>query len=163
MLGDRHNFDYQPRLHGDLAPYHILVDRPAARLNGVIDFGVASLGGPATDLGCLSRGYGESFVGRMQSAYPEAGAAMRRARFYAQAIELEWVLQGLKSGEAFWFAAHLGNARDIEPIPGPTVPSRRGKGLLRAYLTEKQAEKVALPTWPGTVSRKGAKKTWRLS
>ncbi len=76
MLGDRRNFDYEPQLvHGDLAPYHILADKPAARLSGVIDFGVAGLGDPATDLGCLLQAYGESFVRRMRPAYPEMDAA----------------------------------------------------------------------------------------
>lgn len=36
-----------------------------------------------------------------------------RACFYAQAIELSWCLLGLETGEAFWFTAHLGGARDI--------------------------------------------------
>ncbi|HPC06056.1 MAG TPA: hypothetical protein PLI60_04985 [Anaerolineaceae bacterium] len=37
-----------------------------------------------------------------------------RARFYAQAVEIQWVLLGLETGDSFWFTAHLGGARDIE-------------------------------------------------
>jgi aminoglycoside 2''-phosphotransferase len=79
----------------------------------VIDFGVAGLGDPATDVGSLLQTYGASFVAQLQAAYPEVERLLRRARFYAQAIELEWVLLGLKRGQPFWFTAHLGNARDI--------------------------------------------------
>jgi aminoglycoside 2''-phosphotransferase len=114
-LGDPHTFEYQPCLvHGDLGPYHILFDRAARRINGIIDFGVAGLGDPAMDLGNLLQVYGESFVGCMQTLYPESRRLMKRARFYAQALELEWALSGLTSGEAFWFLAHLGGARDLQ-------------------------------------------------
>lgn len=34
------------------------------------------------------------------------------ARFCAQAIELERALNGLETGETFWYTAHLGGARD---------------------------------------------------
>lgn len=115
MLSDRRNFHYQPCLiHGDLGPYHLLFDARISRLNGLIDFGVAGLGDPATDLGNLLQVYGESFVRRLRGQYPEIERYLKRARFYAQAIELEWVLLGLKNGETFWFSAHLGGARDIQ-------------------------------------------------
>ena len=51
-LGDPNFFAYTPRLvHADLAPYHILHDE--TKLTGVIDFGTAGLGDPATDLAPL--------------------------------------------------------------------------------------------------------------
>lgn len=99
-------------IHGDLAPYHILYNPKTQKLSGVIDFGVAGLGDPASDLGCLLQNYGLGFVQRMSSAYPDLKEYLPRARFYAQAIELQWVLLGLESGEPFWFTAHLGAARD---------------------------------------------------
>jgi hypothetical protein len=52
-------------------------------------------------------------VSKIEQAYPELGSYLPRARFYAQAIELEWVLLGLETGESFWFTAHLGGPRDI--------------------------------------------------
>jgi aminoglycoside 2''-phosphotransferase len=114
VLADERALAYEPRLiHGDLAPYHILFDTSIQQLSGVIDFGVAGLGDPATDIGTLLQAYGASFVTRLRRAYPEAEGYMPRAWFYAQAIELEWVLHGLNSGQPFWFTAHLGNARDI--------------------------------------------------
>lgn len=114
MLGKEGAFEYMPALiHGDLASYHILFDPACERIGGVIDFGVAGVGDPALDLGNLITTYGERFVGKMSGAYPDFDALLPRARFYAQAIELQWVLNGLELGEVFWFTAHLGGARDL--------------------------------------------------
>lgn len=107
-------FNFEPVLiHGDLAPFHILYSPEDKRLNAVIDFGVAGLGDPATDLGSLINIYGETLVQKLQRKYPDLPALLTRARFYAQAIELQWVLLGVESDEYYWFTAHLGGARDI--------------------------------------------------
>ena len=106
-------FNFDPVLvHGDLAPYHIATIL-AGRLTGVIDFGVAGLGDPATDLGSLLNYYGESLVSQFERTYPDLQKILGRARFYAQAIELQWVLLGLESGEKYWYTSHLGGARNI--------------------------------------------------
>lgn len=110
-------FDFEPVLiHGDLVPYHILYSPEKHQLNGIIDFGTAGLGDPATDLGSLISSYGESLVSKIEPAYPNYPDLLQRARFYAQAIELQWVLLGVESGEDYWFTAHLGGARDIGMI-----------------------------------------------
>ena len=114
ILDDPTNFDYLPALiHGDLGCYHILYVPQSGQLGGVIDFGVAGVGDPANDLAVLIQYYGESFVRQVVKAYPQASEYLGRARFYAQGLELEWALNGLESGEQFWFTAHLGGARDI--------------------------------------------------
>lgn len=60
------SFEHKPRLiHGDLAPYHLLHDPESGHLTGVLDFGVAGLGDPATDLACLLSVWGERFTGRL--------------------------------------------------------------------------------------------------
>lgn len=111
VLADPTTFEYTPQLiHGDLACYHLLFDPPTQRLTGIIDFGVAGLGDPALDLGCLLQYYGMGFINRLYKAYPAAQALAKRAHFYAQAGEMVWVLNGLESGETFWFAAHIGAA-----------------------------------------------------
>jgi len=110
-------FDFEPVLiHGDLAPYHILYSPEETRITAVIDFGTAGLGDPATDLGNLISSYGESLVGKIESTYPNYQDLLHRARFYANAIELQWILLGVESGEDYWFTAHLGGARDIGMI-----------------------------------------------
>ncbi len=114
ILADERALNYEPCLiHGDLGPYHILCDPAAGRLTGVIDFGTAGQGDPASDLGGLLQIYGEAFVRRMLGVYPEAEVLLPRARFYAEAIELQWVMLGITRGESFWFTAHLGGARDL--------------------------------------------------
>jgi len=105
-------FKYSSSLiHGDLASYHILFDESG--LCGVIDFGVAGIGDPATDVAGLINQFGETFVSTIRPYYPLYDQTIQRARFYAQAIELQWVMLGVESGENYWFTAHLGNARDI--------------------------------------------------
>jgi len=114
MLADPEFFEYEPALiHGDLAPYHILFDPEEVSISGVIDFGVAGVGAAAMDIGTMIQCYGERFVLKMKGVYPGLEKLLPRARFHAQAIELEWVLLGLETGENFWFTAHLGSARDI--------------------------------------------------
>ncbi len=114
VLANPKSFDYQPSLiHGDLAPYHILFDKDSSNITGVIDFGVAGMGDPASDIGSIISAYGESFVSTMQATYPNLETLLPRARFYAQSIELQWVLLGIETGETFWFTAHLGGARDV--------------------------------------------------
>ena len=107
-------FDYEPVLvHADLAPYHILFDERNHIITGILDFGTAGVGDAAQDFGTLLSAYGEQFVVKMGVTYPGLDHLLPRARFRAQAIELQWVLSGIESGENFWFTAHLGGARDI--------------------------------------------------
>jgi aminoglycoside 2''-phosphotransferase len=107
-------FEYAPALiHGDLAPYHFLFDDQRGAISGVIDFGMAGVGDPASDIGGLISIYGETFVRAIAATYPDLERYLPRARFYAQSIELEWTLLGLERGEPFWFTAHLAGARDI--------------------------------------------------
>ena len=114
VLENPESAEYKPALiHGDLASYHILFDPQGGKINGVIDFGMAGMGDAASDIGNLISIYGESFVHKMGEAYPNLETYLPRARFYAQLLELEWVLLGLETGETFWFTAHLGGARDI--------------------------------------------------
>jgi aminoglycoside 2''-phosphotransferase len=115
VLEDPGSSEYKPALiHGDLASYHILFDDQERRITGVIDFGMAGMGDAASDIGGLINIYGESFVKRMHKSYPDLEKYLPRARFYAQLLELEWVLLGIETGETFWFTAHLGGARDIQ-------------------------------------------------
>jgi aminoglycoside 2''-phosphotransferase len=114
VLADPDSDPYRPALiHGDLASYHILFDDRTNTITGVIDFGMAGRGDPASDIGNLISIYGESFVQRMRPTYPDLEKLLVRARFYAQQLELEWTLLGLETSETFGFTAHLGGARDI--------------------------------------------------
>jgi len=114
-LSDPANFEYEPRMvDTDIPPYHILFDRDRRRINGVIDFGCAGLGDPAADFSVIIYHYGESFMDRFYKIYPEAEAYLRRARFYAGAVEMRWLLNGIKLNDPTWFAIHVGGAKDVK-------------------------------------------------
>lgn len=117
-LADRSNFEYELKMvDTDIPPYHILFDRQRWRINGIIDFGCAGLGDPAIDFGILTYNYGETFVNRIYQVYPEAEAYLKRARFYAGAQEPRWLLTGIEKNNVWWFAAHVGSAKDIKYNP----------------------------------------------
>ena len=104
-------------MNGDLDPYHLLYNPDRRRLNGVIDFGTAGLGDPATDFACLLDQFGEGFVRRMTAVYPGIKALIDRARFWAGTLALQWALGGLRDPEdPSWFFVHIGRARDVLPI-----------------------------------------------
>jgi len=118
-LTDERNFQYELRMvDTDIPPYHIMFDRQRKRINGVIDFGCAGLGDPAIDLGVILYHYGESFVQRFYQVYPEAEAYLKRARFYAGAQELRWLLTGIERNDTWWFAVHVGSAKDMKYLTG---------------------------------------------
>jgi len=113
-LADASNFEYELKMvDTDLPPYHILFDRRTRRISGIIDFGCAGLGDPALDLGVIIYHYGETFADRLYRVYPEAQRLLKRARFYAGAQEMRWILTGIERNDPFWFAVHIGGAKDL--------------------------------------------------
>lgn len=116
-LADRSNFEYELRMvDTDIPPYHIMYDRQRRRINGVIDFGCAGLGDPAIDFGVIIYNYGESFLDRCYGVYPEAETYLKRARFYAGAHEVRWLLTGIERNDPWWFAVHVGSAKDMKYV-----------------------------------------------
>jgi aminoglycoside 2''-phosphotransferase len=117
VLDGQISLHYQPVLiHGDLGVYHILYDPIRGTINGIIDFGVAGLGDPASDFACLIQALGESFLQRMARFSAAITPALDRARFRAGALELEWALHGIRNNDASWWLAHIGGARDVMPL-----------------------------------------------
>lgn len=114
-LADRSNFEYELKMvDTDIPPYHIMFDRQRKRVNGIIDFGCAGLGDPAIDVGVIIYNYGESFTDKFYMVYPEAATYLKRARFYAGAHEVRWLLTGLERNDPWWFAVHVGGAKDMK-------------------------------------------------
>ena len=114
FLYSKSNFEYEPKLiHGDLGCYHILFDRQKNCINGIIDFGTCGLGDPAMDIAVIIHTYGEAFLSKFYKVYPEISSYLKRARFYAETIELQWALSGIKSKDITWLLCHLGSAKDI--------------------------------------------------
>jgi len=117
VLSGQLSMEAEPVLvHGDLAPYHILVDAETSRLTGAIDFGTAGLGDPADDIGALLAHVGGSLVELMRPAYPIDEATWARARFRAGCLELEWALIGVREQDLSLLVAHIGGARDYPPL-----------------------------------------------
>jgi len=114
FLADEKNFQFEPKMvDTDIPPYHILFDRDRTRISGIIDFGCAGAGDPAVDFGVILYNYGEPFFRRFFKIYPQAENFLNRARFYAGAIEVRWILSGIERKNNWWFAVHVGSAKDF--------------------------------------------------
>jgi len=114
-LADRRNFEYELKMvDTDIPPYHIMYDKERRLINGIIDFGCAGLGDPAIDFGVIIYHYGESFMQKLFVSYPEAETYLKRARFYAGAHEVRWLLTGLERNDPSWFGVHVGSAKDVK-------------------------------------------------
>ena len=98
-------------IHGDIAPYHILVDPETTKLTGVIDFGVSGLGDPAVDISLLLYNYGASMVDEIGLTYPLTPELLDRSRFWAGTLELQWALTGLRENDQSLMVAHIGSFR----------------------------------------------------
>lgn len=118
---DQISFAHTPSLiHGDLAPYHLLHDPQSGQLTGVLDFGVAGLGDPAVDLGCLVATWGEKYCSELLRTWPEAVELADRARLIAMTLPLQWAVAALENDAADMSVAHLGHvALDVDPIGAP--------------------------------------------
>jgi aminoglycoside 2''-phosphotransferase len=112
------NFDNPTVLiHGDLGCYHILFDRDRQCLSGIIDFGTAGIGDPATDFAALLDNHGEAVVKRMSKYYSGVEELIDRSRFRAGIVWLQWALMGVENNDVELLLAHIGSsARDIQPI-----------------------------------------------
>jgi aminoglycoside 2''-phosphotransferase len=72
---DRH-WDFEPALvHGNLVPEHLLVDRDARNLVGVIDWADAAVADAAIDFVGLIGAYGTDFTWRVVEAYRSRGGS----------------------------------------------------------------------------------------
>jgi aminoglycoside phosphotransferase (APT) family kinase protein len=114
------DLSYTPVLiDGDKAVYHILFEPMSEKISGLIDFGTAGLGDPACDIAVQLGNYGESIVCRMKSDYPMLPDVIDRARFWVGTLELQWALAGIKYKDISLSLAHIGLAREVQPIGTP--------------------------------------------
>lgn len=92
--------------HGDFGGSNILYSRESQTISGVIDFSSAGLGDPAHDIAAVST-YGDSFLARFFSTYPEIETMMERATFYRGTFALQEALHGIKNGDQAAFKAGI--------------------------------------------------------
>lgn len=114
FLADENNFAFEPKMvDTDIPPYHIMFDRERNLVNGIIDFGCAGMGDPASDFGVIVYNYGEGFYRRFFKLYPEAEQYLKKARFIAGAQEARWILTGLEQNNNWWLTVHTSGAKDF--------------------------------------------------
>ena len=108
FLADAAHFTVPPVLiHNDFGTSNILYDRVSQRVSGVIDFGSAGLGDPATDIAALRASYGETFLRQVGEVYPLNADLLRRARFYQGTFALQEALLGAETGDSEAYAAGM--------------------------------------------------------
>lgn len=85
-------------LHGDFRGDNIIVDPVSGRLVGVIDWGNAAIGDPASDFGMLVLWQGWRFVHAVLDAYgpPVGDEFIDRVRLHAQLEALQWLTGAVK-------------------------------------------------------------------
>lgn len=101
---------YDPAfVHGDLAPYHLLVDPTTSRLAGVIDFETAGLGDPAVDVSTLLYSLGDAAVADLVTVQPSLATTLDRARFWTATLELQWAVIGIEQQNLPLLLVHIGS------------------------------------------------------
>ncbi|HEV7645280.1 MAG TPA: phosphotransferase [Pyrinomonadaceae bacterium] len=112
FLADENNFTFETKMvDTDIPPYHIMFDGERKVINGIIDLGCAGLGDPASDFSVIVYNYGEGFYRRFFRLYPEAEQYLKRARFYAGAQEVRWILTGIERNDNWWLTVHTSGAK----------------------------------------------------
>jgi aminoglycoside phosphotransferase (APT) family kinase protein len=85
-------------IHGDLSLRHILIDREAGRLRGIIDWSDAAIGDPALDFVSLVLWRGWDFTVSVIRLYrPELDDGFcERLRFLARTLAVKWLADALR-------------------------------------------------------------------
>ncbi len=52
----------------------------------------------------------------MKPVYPEISKAIRRARFWAGTLEMQWALSGVRTRDVWWHLVSMSAARDVNSI-----------------------------------------------
>ena len=100
FLGQNEQLPFTPALrHGDFGLGNIVHNPTTYQVTGVVDFGSAGLGDPATDLAGVLAGCGEPFLQRVLYYYPEAQSMLTRIHFYCGTFALQEALFGLDNND----------------------------------------------------------------
>lgn len=94
-------------IHGDFGGSNILCDPSENRVTGVIDFGSAHVGDPATDYAALSASYGNEFLQIAAELDPDILRMRDRILFYKGTFALQEALFGLEHGDDGAFKSGL--------------------------------------------------------
>ena len=100
FLSKNELLDFQPVLiHGDFGSSNILWDAKRYEVTGIIDFVETGAGDPAYDFAGLLSSYGEHFVRRCLSMYPNGDHIFDRINFYRGTFALQEALHGVENDD----------------------------------------------------------------
>ncbi|KAA0563543.1 aminoglycoside phosphotransferase family protein [Bacillus sp. CH30_1T] len=86
-------------IHGDFGASNILWDSKREEITGIIDFGETEIGDPAYDFAGLLSSYGQPFVKRCLSMYPDGERIFERMTFYKSTFALQEALHGVENDD----------------------------------------------------------------
>jgi aminoglycoside 2''-phosphotransferase len=86
-------------IHGDFGASNILWDSKREEITGIIDFGETEIGDPAYDFAGLLSSYGQPFVKRCLSMYPDGERIFERMTFYKSTFALQEALHGVENND----------------------------------------------------------------
>ncbi|WRP05551.1 aminoglycoside phosphotransferase family protein [Rossellomorea aquimaris] len=85
--------------HGDFGASNILWGSKREEVTGIIDFGETEIGDPAYDFAGLLASYGQPFVKRCLSMYPDGEKIFERMTFYQSTFALQEALHGIEKDD----------------------------------------------------------------
>jgi aminoglycoside 2''-phosphotransferase len=85
--------------HGDFGASNILWDPKREEITGIIDFGETEIGDPAYDFAGLLASYGQPFVKKCLSLYPDGDKIFERMSFYKSTFALQEALHGVENDD----------------------------------------------------------------
>jgi aminoglycoside 2''-phosphotransferase len=107
FFADSNLHTFKPCLrHGDFGTGNFLFDPHTQSICGIIDFGFAGLGDPATDIAAASC-MGERFFLKILEVYPQSDLTLQRAHFYRSTFALQEALHGCKNGDQAAFESGI--------------------------------------------------------
>jgi len=91
-------------VHNDLWAEHVLVDTCTGGVSGVIDWGDALIGDPATDFACLYTWYGKHWVENVLAHYIGKldAEVISRSRYLATCVAIHCISLGRDLGRVQW-------------------------------------------------------------
>ncbi|MCA0988510.1 phosphotransferase family protein [Guptibacillus algicola] len=100
LRNEKHAGVNKKRIHGDFGASNILWDPERYEITGIIDFGETEIGDSAYDFAGLFASYGENFIRRCLSLYPDGQDILERVMFYKETFALQEALHGIEHNDA---------------------------------------------------------------
>jgi aminoglycoside 2''-phosphotransferase len=103
-------------IHGDICSDYILVDPVTTKITGIIDWGTAGLGDPASDYVGIAFELGEKFLHRMAKSDPKIPTMIEKIRFWVRTMNWQILLKYYRTNDPAWMNCIHSYNRDILPV-----------------------------------------------